>query len=169
MNLPHRTLELPGEAPIVIAELGIGVGLAVRVLGPVFLPQQHQRHAFAAQLLVEAAIVRLDMITWFLRRDQQSPLERDLVSILHRRPVQARRRGEPHILGDNAFGDAQRAGNLLVRKFGVQLQTQYVSYLTHIDPWCGHAVSRRKSWKRTHSVAHMRNIIPAPYNVVPAS
>jgi hypothetical protein len=121
VNLPHRALELPGEAPIVVAELGVGVGLAVRVLGPVFLPQQHQRHALAAQLLVEATIVRLDMITRLLGRHQQSPLKRDLVSILHRRPVQARCRGEPHILGDDAFGDAQRASNLLVRKFGVQL------------------------------------------------
>jgi hypothetical protein len=160
---------LLGEAPIVVAELGIAVGLAVCVVGTVFLPQQHQRHALAAQLLVQTTIVWLNMITWLLRRDQQSPLERNLVSILHRRPVQARHRSESHVLGDNSFGDTQRSGNLLVRKFGVQFQTQYVFYLTHIDPWCGHAVSRRKSWKRTHSVTHMRNTIPAPYNAVPAS
>jgi hypothetical protein len=37
---------------------------------------------------------------------------------LYCRPVQARCGGEPNILGDDAFGNAQRGGNLFVRKLG---------------------------------------------------
>jgi hypothetical protein len=114
VDLAHRALELLGKAPVVVAELRIAVGLAVRVVCPVFFPQQHQRHALAAQLLMEAAEVRLNMLARFPGRDLQPLLKGNFVTALYCRPVQTRYCGEPHIFGDDTFGNAQHSGNLLV-------------------------------------------------------
>ena len=50
------------------------------------------------------------------------------------RPGQSGGCGQPDVLGDHAFGDAQRSGNLFVGKWGVVFQTQYVFDLAHSDP-----------------------------------
>ena len=59
-------LQTPGKLAVVLAELRIAPGfdgmlgvVFVAGLGAVFLPQQCQRHAFAVQLLVNAAVVGL--------------------------------------------------------------------------------------------------------------
>ena len=49
------------------------------------------------------------------------------------------------VFGDGRLRQAQRGGDLPMRQLGVELQPQYIFYLTHIDPRCGHAVSRQKS------------------------
>jgi formate/nitrite transporter FocA (FNT family) len=60
------------------------------------------------------------------------------------------------------------AAAMLVRQLGVQLQTQNVFYLTHIDPWYRHAVSRQKL--AAYPVGcYMRNIISALYDAIPVS
>ena len=56
-DLAHGALEGLGVAAVVLAELGVAVGVLAGVLSSVFFPQQHQRHAFAAQLLVQASVV----------------------------------------------------------------------------------------------------------------
>ena len=45
-----------------------------------------------------------------------------------------------------------------MRQLGVELQTQNVFDLTHIDPWCGHAVSGQKLEAYPFG-CYMRNII----------
>jgi hypothetical protein len=145
VDLAHRSLELLGEAPVVFAELRVAVGLAIGVIGTVFFPQQHQRHALAAQFLMQAAVVRLNMVPWALRRNQQAPLERRFVGALYSRPVQAGGSGQAKLFGDGGLRQAQRGGDLPVRQVRVQLQTQYIFNLTHIDPRCRHAVSSQKS------------------------
>jgi len=55
--LAHRSLERASERLVVLAEMGVSRGAALRVRGHVLLPQQHQRHALAIELAVEAAPV----------------------------------------------------------------------------------------------------------------
>ncbi len=168
VHLAHRALQLLGKAAVVLAELGVAVGLLTGVVGAVLLPQQHQRHTLAAQLLVQAAIVRLDVVTRPLRRHQQAPLQRGFIRVPGLRPVQPCGSGQAYVLGDDALRDAQRGGDLLVRQLGVQFQTQYVFDLTHSDPWCGHAISR-KSWKRTRLGFKIRNTTTAVHDAGPVS
>ncbi len=80
-----------------------------------FLPQQHQRHAFAAQLLVQAAIVRLHMVAWSFWRNQQAPLQRPFVNPLDSRPFQTCRGGQTQVLGDSSLRHTQCGGDLPVR------------------------------------------------------
>lgn len=87
------------------------------------LPQQHQRHALAAQLLVPAAVVRLDMVARPLWRYQQASLQRRFIRIPDLLPFQTCGGGQADALGDDALRDAQRGGNLLVLQLGFQLQT----------------------------------------------
>jgi len=87
VHLAHRALELPGEAAVVLAELRVAVGMALGMVGTVLLPQQHQRHAFAPQFLVQAAVVRLHMVARPFRRDQQAPFQCRFVDTPNGRPV----------------------------------------------------------------------------------
>ena len=168
MDLAHRALELLGEAPVVFAELRVAVGLAASVVGAVLIPQQHQRHALAVQFLVQAAVVGLHMVARPFRRHQEAPFERHLVDCLHACPIEAGGGRHANIFGDDALRNTQRGSDLLVRQAGVELQTQYVSNLTHIDPWYGHAVSRQKLAAYPFG-CYMRNIISVPYDTVPVS
>ena len=94
---------------------------------------------------MQAGIVRLDMVTRALLQYIKPVIQFRVAGGLNCGPVQARYGGKPDIFGDHTLRNAQRIGNLLVRQLGVQLQTQYVFYLTHSDPWYGHAVSRQKT------------------------
>ena len=87
VHLAHRALQLLGEAAVVLAELGVTVGLLPGMIGAVFLPQQHQRHALAAQLLVQAPVVRLHMVARPLRRHQQAPLQHRIIHVPDLIPV----------------------------------------------------------------------------------
>ena len=49
--------------------------MAVDMVGLIFLPQQHERHAFATQFVVDAPVVRLNLRAWPFRHDQQSPFQ----------------------------------------------------------------------------------------------
>ncbi len=66
VNLPHGALETFGKLAVVLAELRVAprfdrvvCTVLVADLGAVFLPQQHEGHALAAQLLVNAPVVGL--------------------------------------------------------------------------------------------------------------
>lgn len=48
VDLPHGSFELPGEPAIVLAALGIRVGMLIGMIGTVFFPEQRQGHAFLA-------------------------------------------------------------------------------------------------------------------------
>ena len=103
MNLAHGPLELPGELPVILAELRVAVGVPVRVVGAVLFPQQHQRHALAPQFLMQPAVIRLHMIARAFAADQQAPLQHGFVSVVHCRPIQTCGSCQPNILGDDAL------------------------------------------------------------------
>ena len=168
VDLAHRALELPGEAAVIFAELRVAVGLAIGIVGAVLLPQEHQRHALAAQFLVQVAVVGLDVLSRTFWRNKQAPLQRRLINALDRRPIQARRCGQAKVLGHGSLRHPQCSSDLPVRQLGVELQTQYIFYLTHIDPRCGHAISRKKL-KAYPLGCYMRNIISTCYDTVPVS
>jgi len=70
MNLTHRALEPFGELPVFLAILRVAIGMAVGVIGLVFLPQQHERHALATQFVVDASVVGLHLRARSLGCDQ---------------------------------------------------------------------------------------------------
>jgi hypothetical protein len=144
VDLAHGALEALGVAPVVLAELGVAVRGLARVLDAVFLQQQHQRHALAAQLLVDASIVGLHKAADSLGRAQQAVVQSGVIKGLDLRPIQASRRGQGEVLGDDALGDVQCGGGLLVGEPGFKFETQNVPYLAHIDPsGIGHAHSSK--------------------------
>ena len=86
VNLAHRALQAFGKLAIVLAKLRVAPGLEGQVrtvliadLGAVFLPQQHERHALAAQLLVKPPEVGLRISLVGARRRQQASLQRGFV------------------------------------------------------------------------------------------
>ena len=100
--------------------------MLVADLGAVFLPQQHERDALAAQLLVDTSVVGLRVGVAGAGRGQQAALQRGFVQGRNGLPVQSSSNGQAHVLGDNAFGDAQSTGDLLVRLSSLEFQTQGV-------------------------------------------
>lgn len=168
VDLTHRALELSGEAAVVLAQLRVAVGLAIGIVGAMLLPQEHQRHTLAAQFLVQVAVVRLHVLSRAFWRNEQAPLQRRLINPLDRSPIQARRCGQAKVLGHGSLRHAQCSRDLPVRQMGVELQTQDIFYLTHIDPRCRHAISRKKL--EAYALGcYMRNIISVCYDTVPVS
>jgi hypothetical protein len=82
----------------------VGAVLGAR-LGAVFLPQQHEGHALAAKLVVNASVVGLGVGVARARRRQQAPLQRGLIHGRYGLPIEPRGDGQAHVLGDNAFGE----------------------------------------------------------------
>ena len=143
----------------VLAELRVAVNGLARMLGAMFLPQQHQRHAFASQLLVNAAIVGLHETADSPGGAQHSVVQCRVVQALDLNPVQTGRCGQRHILGDHAFGDAQGGGASLMGEPGFKFETKYVPYLAHIDPsGIGHAYFQQSWQGYPEGYGNMRNI-----------
>ena len=63
------------------------------------------------------------MITRAFAGDEQALLENDFLHTFYGSPIQTRRRGQADILGDDAFGEPQCGGDLLMRELGIELQT----------------------------------------------
>lgn len=144
VDLAHGALEALGIAPVVLAELGVAMGGLAGVLGAVLLPQQHQRHALAAQLLVDAAVVGLHKAAGSLGCAQQAVMQGGVIKGLDLWPIQAGGTGQGEVLGDDAFGNIQGSAGLLVGEPGFKFETQNVPYLAHIDPsGIGHAHSSK--------------------------
>jgi hypothetical protein len=79
-------------------------------------------------------------------RAQQTVVQFGLVHGLDLGPVQAPITGKFDVLGDYAFGDAKRAGNVLVGVVEYEFETQDVFDLTHSDPSDVGQVGSSKSW-----------------------
>lgn len=62
VDLTHQALELPSKAPVILAVLGVGIGVSLGMVGAILFPQQHQRYALATQFLMQATIVGLNMV-----------------------------------------------------------------------------------------------------------
>ncbi|MCY1246280.1 hypothetical protein D9M72_594990 [compost metagenome] len=58
VGLAHRALQALGPGVVALAELRVAIGLAAGIGVDILLPQQGQRDALAAQLLVDAGVVR---------------------------------------------------------------------------------------------------------------
>lgn len=100
--------------------------MAVGVIGLVFLPQHHERHALFAQFVMHASLVGLHLRARPLECDEQSPFQRNVVAGLNVWPGQAGCCRQPNVLYDHAFGQAEGSRNLFMGELGVELQTQYV-------------------------------------------
>jgi hypothetical protein len=85
----------------------------------------------ALQLLLNAPIVRLDMVTRFFWRDQQVPIECAIVLLLDLRPRKNCGGGQTVILVNHALGDLQGSSHLFMRQSGIQLETQDFFKFTH--------------------------------------
>jgi hypothetical protein len=112
----HRALERLGERLVVLAELGVGPAAPALVRGAVLLPQQHQRHAFAAQFDVHAREVGQGDAGLGGAASEQPAFERGFVQLGGGLPVQPCRSGQAEVLGDDALGDGQAARNGLMRE-----------------------------------------------------
>ena len=124
--LPHRALERLGELLVVAAELGVGPGPLAFVGSAVLGPQQHQRDALAVEFAVDAAPVGHDDGQRGCRARLQRSRELLFAPVLDGAPVQAGCGGQADVLGDDALGDLQRGGHLLVRELGVPLQAENI-------------------------------------------
>ena len=165
VHLTHRALQCPGKAPVVLAELGVLVGLDLAVHGPfaaVFLPQKHQRHAFAAQLQMHPAVVGRREDGWPALLIPQLALQLRFVHLGYRGPLQSGRTGQLGVFGDDAFGQAQRLGYLFLGQPAVQAQPQYFFDFTHCDLSGGHPASCHKSASLPARVVSFAQLLSQP-------
>ncbi len=86
MHLTHRRLEAASPLPIALAKLAVGV--AVRMLRAIFLPEQRQGDARLLQLLVQGGPIGQGAVA---RRGNHRPrkeprFERPIVQIVRERP-----------------------------------------------------------------------------------
>ena len=124
VDLAHRALQAQRIAPVVLAELAVAPGALLRVLGHVLFPQQHERHAFAAQFLVNAAEVRLGVVAGAVgSAPDQAAFECGLAQAFNRWPVQPGCCGQAGVLGHHALGDVQGSGNAFVRQPCMEFET----------------------------------------------
>ncbi|MDP9138345.1 MAG: hypothetical protein M3N38_09220, partial [Pseudomonadota bacterium] len=88
MRLAHRRRDALPPLPVEIAEPAVAV--AVSVLRPILLPEQHQRNAAALELLVHLRTVGqlLRRTVVEASRRKQSPLQLSLVHPIRKRPPQ---------------------------------------------------------------------------------
>jgi hypothetical protein len=129
MGLPHGRGD--ALAPLAIEVTEPAIAVAVRMLGPVLLPQQHQRHAAPTQLGVDAAPIRLRPRQPLVepRRREQKPLQLGIVEL--DRPGDADHRGTPQILADRRAPDPKRLRDQPLARPAGMLQTKYFSNLAH--------------------------------------
>ena len=108
VDLAHRALQPQRIAPIPLAELAVAVGRLPGVGRDVLLPQQHEGHALAPQLLVHAAVVRQHVVRGTVQPAlHDTTLQRRVAERLNDGPVQARDAGKADVLGHDALGDAE--------------------------------------------------------------
>ena len=132
MGLAHRRRQpaLPGAVQLAPAAVAIAVRLAL----PVLLPQQHQRDAGPAQLVMDVGPIGLGLAPLALLAAVagiQHRLQHPVGQRRRQRPAQARRRGPLQGQRDGAARQAQRAGDLPVAGAAFVLQAQDLAYASH--------------------------------------
>ena len=94
------------------------------MLGHVLFPQQHERHALAAQFLVNTTEVGLSVVAGAIgSAAHQVALQRRLAQAFNRWPVQPCGSSQAGVLGHDTFGDAQGGGDAFVRKPCLEFET----------------------------------------------
>jgi len=144
MALAHRALEALREQAVFDAKAGVLVGLLIAT--GVLLPQQHQGDAGTLELLVNVREVGRQLVAGARQGWSVQPGLKFLVAErLGYRPVDAGHAGQRHVLADNALGQFERAGNLVVAEVGLQVQAQCLSDLAHRDSDCWHRLGPHKA------------------------
>ena len=141
MGLAHGRRDAAAPFAVEVAEPAVAV--AVGMLAAIFLPQQHQRHAAAAQLGMDVGPVRqrLRLRRVVARRREQLALQRRIVELVRDRPGDADHRRAPEILPDRRAADPQRlSDHPLARPAGIP-QAQNFSNLAHRQSLGGHRAS----------------------------
>ena len=148
VDLAHGALEGLGETAVVLTELGVAVDGAIWVALAVLLPQQHQGHALALELLAYLRVVGGHEAAGALgRTTHQAVVQCRLVHGLNLRPMQTSGAGKLDVFGDHPFGDAKRGGDVLVGVLEFEFEAQDVFDVTHSDPsGIGHVISS-KNWQ----------------------
>ncbi len=121
MHLAHGALEALRPRAVLDAKTRVLVGL--RVTAGVLLPQQHQGHAGAFELLVNDREIGGELIAGARhRRAVQPPLQLDVGQRLGHRPVHPGRPGQRHVLAHRALGQLERAGHFAIGQPNLQVQ-----------------------------------------------
>ena len=136
----------------------MGPGPLARVCRPVFAPQQHQRHALAAQLDVHAGVVGLDHAAERRTVAHQLAFERRLVQLDCGGPVQAGSAGQAEVLGHGPLGDRQAARNGCVRQVALVLESEYVLDHAYVHALLRHRLRPSKGREPMSSGWFIRNV-----------
>lgn len=108
------------------------MGLLLSVLLNVFLPQQHQRHTLATQLLVDESVIGQHKGSTLRGNTADQPrVQLGLVHGLNLFPAQARGTGQACVLGDDALGDAQGDGYSFMGEIACVFEAQNVFDIAH--------------------------------------
>jgi hypothetical protein len=140
-----------------VAELAVGVAVRVNLL--VLEPQQHERHARTAQLIVDVTVVRLGTVLGrggALREHQG--LEGLVVEVLRQGPAQARFFGLSEVLGDRGVRDVQKGAHLAAGEALAQGESENVSNLAH----------GRRVWASEPPRRNVRGRLPVLLHLTPA-
>jgi len=148
MDLAHRRRQpaFPGAVKLAPAAIAI----AARLLLPVFLPEQHQRDAGPAQLVMDIRPIRLGFAPGALLAAVagiQHRLQHAVGQRHRQRPAQICRRNALQGQRDRAARDAQRSGDLPVAGAAFLFEPQDLAYSSHRHSLGWHR-SPRSSWQR---------------------
>ena len=124
-------------------ELGVAVGWLLGMGGDVLLPQQLQGDALAPQFAVERDQIRQHPLAAgvaHLGGGQQRRRQGLFIQRGQHRPLQACFVGRRDVLADDALGQLQGPGDLLVREASLKLEAQTFFDITH-----GYSLRRHSS------------------------
>ena len=154
IDLAHKALQALAEGLIEQAELAVAVGGPGMGVG-LLLPQQHEGHPGAFDLLMEVAAIEW-RVGGHERRcaREQACLERRVVQVGRQRPGQARGLGALDILCDRALGYPAGPGDPVMGEPCFVFQSQNVFDLTHGLPRGGHVLSLKKSGRITRGMGN---------------
>ena len=139
VGLAHRHRQLANPAPVVLAKAAVQVVVRVALL--VFLPQQIERHALAAQLSVQVRPFGQRTARARLRRRRvQFRLQHRIVPAGRHRVADAGERGPAHDLADRRARDADDSGNLPSAAPLILAQPQYLDNISHGQPPIRHLI-----------------------------
>jgi len=102
----HGTLQRLGILPVALAELAVLQRALGQMIGLIFLPQQHERHALARELPVDCRVVGNDRFVDLAEVGKQAPLKRRLIERFDIGPAQAGGFGGNSVLAHHALGNA---------------------------------------------------------------
>jgi hypothetical protein len=137
MRLPHGRRDSPPPLPVEIAEPAVAVALSV--LRPILLPEQHQRNAAALEVLVHLRTVgqlpRRTVVE--ASRRKQSPLQLSIVHPIRKRPPQTDYPTAAQVLADRRLADTDRVCNQPLAHTQRVLQPKHLANLPHqyFCPW----------------------------------